>query len=99
MFSQPFQPFPAWEDGEDPLEEELHPSPCRGNDIFWGDGICLRTFYGRYVDVEGTHVNARWGDKGDWQYLMLQPASKSASSAVENPERQKVRSGEAVHVR
>lgn len=92
LFSTPFRPFPAWRRGEDPLEEELHPSPCDGRHIFFGDAICLRTFYGRYVDVEGTQVNARWADKGDWQELKLHPVA--SSTAV----RQQVQSGDIVRI-
>lgn len=99
FFSAPFRPFPAWSAGEDPLEEEIHPSPHDGNGIVWGDAVCLRTFYGRYVDVEGTKVNARWPDKGDWQTFTIHPASCMEAVLAEQKSRCRVRSGDVIRMR
>jgi len=65
--------LPRWNrTGEDPLEEELH--PARGDArIRFGEAIHIRTFYGRYVDVEKSAVAARWHDKGLWQTLRFAP--------------------------
>lgn len=100
LLSGRFRQFPAWKSGEDPLEEELNPSPCGGPDIRWGDAVCLRTFYGRYLDVEGTQVHARWGDKGEWQQLTVIPVGPNAavSSSGKKATRTKVRSGDVVRL-
>jgi glucan 1,3-beta-glucosidase len=90
LFSAHFRPFPAWISGSDPLEEELHPSPSEGPHVFLGDSICLRTFYGRYVDVEGAQVNARWADKGTWQEMKLCPVAAEG----EGPNLRKSTSGQ-----
>merc|ERR1719410_249880 len=63
--------LPLWNGvGEDPLEEQLHPSPSRPN-VCYGDKVFLRVFYGNYVDVDGSKVKARWTDKGDMQQFIF----------------------------
>ena len=50
-------------------------------------GTCLprylRAFHGRYLDVEGPTVRARYGDRGKWQQFMVCPylGSSAASSS------------------
>lgn len=67
LLSGPPPELPLWDGkGEDPLEEQLHPSPAEPR-IFFGDTVCLRVFYGRYIDVYGSYVSAQWTDKGKWQ--------------------------------
>mmetsp|Transcript_55302 Transcript_55302/g.103937 ORF Transcript_55302/g.103937 Transcript_55302/m.103937 type:complete len:605 (+) Transcript_55302:60-1874(+) len=67
--------LPQWVGGgEDPLEEELHPAPADPH-VQWGEPVFLRTFHGRYIDVEGTKVKARWPDKGDWQEFKFVPVA------------------------
>lgn len=80
--SVPSLPLPLWDGiGIDPLEEELDPSP-EDPIIHFGDGIFLRTFHGRNVDVGGgPQLRARWADRGDWQRFVLvesaqQPAGR-----------------------
>jgi hypothetical protein len=76
ILTGPLHPMPQWDGtGEDPLEGILNPAPATGPLICLGDAVCLRTFYGRYVDVEGCTVSARWNDKGDWQTLRFLAAS------------------------
>jgi len=70
--SVPSLPLPSWDGiGIDPLEEELDPSPA-DTVIHYGDGIFLRTFHGRHMDVGGgPRVCARWADRGDWQRFII----------------------------
>merc|ERR1711908_124136 len=73
----PKRSLPERKDGdEDPLEAQLNPSP-QNPDVHFGDTVYLRVFHGRYVDVEGAHVQARWADKGIWQELTICHASPS----------------------
>lgn len=90
-------PLPKWSGvGEDPLEEQLVPSPSEAR-VFYGDPFFLRAFYGRYVDVDGsTSVQARWGDKGDWQTFMFRPPTDAPASAKERT--RCLRTGDVVRV-
>lgn len=74
--------LPSWSGcGEDPLEELL--SPCGPKpDIHLGDDVFLRSFRGTYLDVEGSAVQARWDDPGEWQRIKLCRADDSESSSV-----------------
>jgi len=72
--------LPDWDGkGEDPLEEELHPSPSEPR-VFYGDTVYLRVFHGRYVDVEGAKVCARWADKAKFQSLTFCPSDSASAS-------------------
>lgn len=71
--------LPEWDGtGEDPLEEELHPSPADAS-VFYGEPIYLRVFYGKYVETIGAKVNASYADKGAWQEFRFEPATSSFS--------------------
>merc|ERR1712048_1170654 len=72
--------LPPWNGmGEDSLEEQLNPSPVEPR-IFFGDTVYFRAFHGRYVDVNGNQVAARWPDKGPWQELMFCSPEASVKS-------------------
>ena len=43
-----------------------------GDSIYVGETIYLRAHTGKYIDVEGTSVRARYDDKGDWQALIIE---------------------------
>ncbi|CAE8606203.1 unnamed protein product, partial [Polarella glacialis] len=74
--------LPDWDGkGEDPLEEELHPSPSEPR-VFYGDTVYLRVFHGRYVDVEGAKVCARWADKAKFQSLTFCPSDSASASPL-----------------
>lgn len=76
--------LPRWSgDGEDPLEEELHPAPADPH-VQWDEPVFLRTFHGRYIDVEGTAVKARWPDKGDWQEFRFIPVADRLGKEIEH---------------
>jgi len=98
LLSGPAPQLPRWEGlGEDPLEEKLHPSPSEPR-ILHGDPVFLRVFHGRYVDVEGCQVSARWPDKGKWQELAFCPAA-SCSAKFPAAARREVRGGDIVRLR
>mmetsp|Transcript_3665 Transcript_3665/g.10064 ORF Transcript_3665/g.10064 Transcript_3665/m.10064 type:complete len:621 (-) Transcript_3665:65-1927(-) len=100
LSSSPLQ-LPRWEGlGEDPLEEKLHPSPPEPR-ILHGDPVFLRAFHGRYVDVEGSQVSARWPDKGKWQELIFCPVvpASAPSAKAHAMVRREVRDGDAVRLR
>jgi hypothetical protein len=88
--------LPRW-DGKfiDPLEKELDRSVLKA-DISWGDVISLRVFHGRYMDVEGCSVQARWPEKGDWQELAIFPAESWQTPS--KGKRHKLRSGDVVRL-
>lgn len=45
-----------------------------------GERVSLRVFYGRYVDVWGSYVDAQWVDKGAWQsFVFCHPGGRSTS--------------------
>jgi len=94
-FSGPSRALPKWRGiGEDPLEVELN--PCYGNaHVMYGDIVYLRTFYGRYVDGEGTQVLARWADKGLWQEFVFQPPDTALSKSHTG---KRLRSGDTVRL-
>jgi len=91
----PAAALPDWdgETVEDPLEALLNPSPAEPI-VFYGDPVSLRVFYGRYVDVEGSQVNARWPDKGPWQEFSFCHVSRAATE-----ERREVRSDDIVRLK
>lgn len=94
FFSHPRE-LPHWDGtGEDPLEEELHPSPPESR-VFVGDPVYIRVFHGRYIDVVGSKVNAQWCDKGDWQELAFWPRE----SEVLPTSRREVTHGDIVRLR
>lgn len=57
---------------EDPLEA-IFDVPAYDPLVRLGDTVYLRTFHGRYMDVEGQHVRARYGDRGLWQQFVICP--------------------------
>jgi hypothetical protein len=90
--------LPLWDGvSEDPLEEQLNPSPSRPN-ICYGDKVFLRVFYGNYVDVEGSKVRARWANKGRWQQFTFCFAGVSASGSGK-ARRRPVTQGDVVRLR
>jgi len=94
FFGTKSTPMPAWSitsDIEDPLEELMHPSPPEPR-VLYGDSVYLRTFYGRYIDVVGSGVDARWPDKGDWQRFTFLPPVKTDRAG------QEVRDGDVVRL-
>jgi len=96
--SVPLLPLPSWDGmGVDPLEEELDPSP-EDPIVHFGDGIVLRTFHGRHMDVGGgPRVRARWSDRGDWQRFII---CTSVSQPVDGRcGRQSVKDGDVVCLR
>ncbi|CAE7538779.1 exgA [Symbiodinium natans] len=66
----------------DPLEV-VFDEPASDSRIHLGDTVYLRAFHGRYLDVEGPTVRARYGDRGKWQQFMVCPylGSSAASSS------------------
>jgi glucan 1,3-beta-glucosidase len=56
----------------DPLEAVFDTPPTDPR-IRRGDTVYLRAFNGRYLDVDGPHVRARWSDRGKWQQFVLCP--------------------------
>jgi len=91
--------LPHWDGmGEDPLEEQLHPSPPEPR-VFFGDSVYLRVFHGKYIDVYGSAVSARWADKGGWQELTFCHPAASASRLRGLRPRRAVRDGDVVRLR
>jgi len=39
-----------------------------------GDTVYLKNFFGNYIDVNGTRVEAQWHDRGKWQRLQIERA-------------------------
>eukprot|EP00927_Polykrikos_kofoidii_P025129 TRINITY_DN22645_c0_g2_i1.p1 TRINITY_DN22645_c0_g2~~TRINITY_DN22645_c0_g2_i1.p1 ORF type:complete len:924 (-),score=94.27 TRINITY_DN22645_c0_g2_i1:838-3609(-) len=77
VFREP-PPYLRGNAGGDPLERLLDvpaSDPC----IHFGDTIYLRAFNGCYLDVEGSRVRARYGDRGRWQQFVLSPASSKGN--------------------
>jgi len=75
--------LPPWNGvGEDPLEDELDLLPA-DRDIRYGSTVFFRTYHGRYLDIEGEAVDARWADKGDYQQItFLQVSSRPRRKAL-----------------
>lgn len=89
--------LPRWDGtGEDPLEEELYPSPQPESRVFFGDLVYIRVFHGMYVDVHGAEVGAQYCDKGTWQELSFWPV---ASEVLSQATKREVRNGDVVRVR
>lgn len=57
---------------DDPLEA-VFDVPSSDPRVRMGDTVYLRAFHGRYLDVEGSTVRARYGDRGLWQQFMICP--------------------------
>mmetsp|Transcript_117671 Transcript_117671/g.333491 ORF Transcript_117671/g.333491 Transcript_117671/m.333491 type:complete len:674 (-) Transcript_117671:179-2200(-) len=83
--------------GEDPMEELLHPPPSEPR-VLLDEPIYLRVFHGRYIDIEGSRVQARWPDKGCWQQLSFCTPADEAYAASRKGRRE-IRSGDVVRVR
>eukprot|EP00930_Biecheleria_cincta_P038124 TRINITY_DN26196_c0_g1_i2.p1 TRINITY_DN26196_c0_g1~~TRINITY_DN26196_c0_g1_i2.p1 ORF type:complete len:881 (-),score=142.97 TRINITY_DN26196_c0_g1_i2:47-2689(-) len=64
----------------DPLEAAFD-EPASDTRVLVGDTIYLRAFHGRYLDVEGSSVRARYGDRGKWQQFLLCPYLGPGGSA------------------
>jgi len=96
--SVPSLPLPSWDGvGVDPLEEELDPSP-EDAVIHFGDGIFLRTFHGRHVDVGGgPRVRARWAHRGTWQRFIV--CATASLSRGRSGRRRAVRDGDVICLR
>lgn len=99
LFAAGPRPLPALgTHHEDPLEELCHPSPFEPR-VRFGDPLHIRVFHGRYIDVEGSKVNARWPDKGDWQTLRFFFVAESASGKVGGSrQRKEVRHGDIIRI-
>lgn len=83
--------------GVDPLEQELN--PCDGDPcIRYGDVVYIRVFHGRYMDIVGSQVAARWPDKGEWQEVTF---CRAAGLAKGNKEasRPEIRDQDVVRLR
>jgi glucan 1,3-beta-glucosidase len=99
LLTGPAPELPAWTgEGEDPLEEVMHPSPDQPC-IHFGEKVWLRTFYGRYVDVFGSRVGAAWPDKGSWQAFTFCPGQRTKSESSSRRERRPVRHGDTIMLR
>lgn len=86
--------LPPW-DGHflDPLEKEIDGSVLKSC-VSAGDVVFLRVFHGRYVDVQGSSVQARWPEKGDWQsFAIFHAASCQASN---EGKQRRLRNGDVV---
>lgn len=86
--------LPTWSgNGEDPLEEQLDPSPADPH-VRYGDTVCLRAFHGGWMQVKGRHVAAQKTSRvGRVQSLVIcQANANEASNAV-------VRSGDVIQLR
>lgn len=57
---------------DDPLEA-MFDTPASDPFVRLGDTIYLRTFHGRYYDVERSQVKARYADRGLWQQFVVCP--------------------------
>lgn len=53
-----------------------------GEMIYDGETIYLRSHTGKYIDVEGTSVQARYEEKGDWQALTIETVSGTEESSL-----------------
>jgi len=96
ILSGPALPLPEWDGiGEDPLEEMMHPSPPDAY-IRYAEPVYLRVFHGRYIDVEGSEVAARWPDKGKWQEVSFWPSANSPAKLAAGRE---VQPGDVVRLR
>jgi len=75
--------LPLWSGiGKDPLDDMLDSSPPER--VSMGDTIFLRTYHGKYIDVDGSTVKARWADKGEWQQITLCPPPSKSSGVRED---------------
>jgi hypothetical protein len=76
--------FPPLEpDGkkDDPLEA-VFDLPSSDPLVRPGDTVYLRAFNGRYLDVEGNNVRARYGDRGKWQQFVVCPLAGPSSGTT-----------------
>mmetsp|Transcript_1462 Transcript_1462/g.2454 ORF Transcript_1462/g.2454 Transcript_1462/m.2454 type:complete len:1085 (+) Transcript_1462:66-3320(+) len=64
------------------------PTPAPGFAISSGDSVYLKTHTGKYLDVDGGAVRARYADRGAWQVLIIE---KKAGGEL--------RSGDTVYLR
>eukprot|EP00929_Paragymnodinium_shiwhaense_P013080 TRINITY_DN120938_c0_g1_i1.p1 TRINITY_DN120938_c0_g1~~TRINITY_DN120938_c0_g1_i1.p1 ORF type:complete len:613 (-),score=126.15 TRINITY_DN120938_c0_g1_i1:255-2024(-) len=91
--------LPAWNGkGEDPLEEEVHPSPAEAR-VLMGEPVHFRVFHGRYIDAEGCSVNARWPDKGPWQQLTFCPTKGAEASSSSSKAAREIVDGQVVRIK
>jgi len=96
FLSGPAMPLPNWDGiGEDPLEEIIHPSPPDAH-IRYAEPVYLRVFHGRYIDVDGSQVAARWPDKGKWQEISFWPSANLPAKLAAG---RKVQPGDVVRLR
>merc|ERR1719277_747968 len=72
MQELPKLPPPCEDTTKDPVEK-VFDVPSSDTRVYLGDTVYLRVFNGRYIDVEGSEVRARYGDRGKWQQLVLCP--------------------------
>mmetsp|Transcript_40240 Transcript_40240/g.93189 ORF Transcript_40240/g.93189 Transcript_40240/m.93189 type:complete len:597 (-) Transcript_40240:116-1906(-) len=98
LLTRPPLALPTWDrQGEDPLEELLHPSPSDPV-VYYGDTVYLRVFHGMYVDVQGRSVDCRWADKGSWQAFSF-CASPVTTEKGGTSERRPVRHRDILRIR
>jgi glucan 1,3-beta-glucosidase len=62
---------------DDPLEAMFDAAPSDPR-VRLGDTIYLRAFNGRYLDVEGNLVQARYSDRGLWQQFVICPFDEAS---------------------
>lgn len=43
-----------------------------GRVILSGDAVFLKAHTGKFIDVQGVEVQARWSDRGNWQKLIIE---------------------------
>ncbi|CAE7620617.1 exgA [Symbiodinium sp. CCMP2456] len=97
LLSRPPLSLPPWDrQGEDPLEELLHPSP-EDPVVYYGDTVYLRVFHGRYIEVQGKTVDCNWPDKGMWQAFSF--CAPDGDAAKEQGSRRPVRHRDMLRIR
>mmetsp|Transcript_22904 Transcript_22904/g.54048 ORF Transcript_22904/g.54048 Transcript_22904/m.54048 type:complete len:601 (-) Transcript_22904:75-1877(-) len=97
LLSRPPLSLPPWDrQGEDPLEELLHPSP-EDPVVYYGDTVYLRVFHGRYIEVQGKTVDCNWPDKGIWQAFSF--CASDGDAAKEKGSRRPVRHRDMLRIR
>lgn len=95
----PYPSLPEWSGeitDEDPLEEQLDPSPSNPF-VYFGDNICLRAWHGGFVEATGSEVAARYNDEvGKENVFVIVPAGTVKMTPAD---RRVIRSGDAISLR
>lgn len=85
LLGKPYE-MPPWDGtGEDPLEEDLDPSPAEAG-VYFGDAVRLRAYHGRYIDAVGQDVRITCAEKcTESRFVISSPPGVTLDEADRKP--------------